>query len=595
MASRGRSVNRPKACLKLSAYLTAGDVLEHFSAPRRRQAAIRRLRGIGIRKAYVEFYRGGAWVDEAKLREIRDDLRKAGLEAWGGICTTHGQSLTEPSTHGLWWMCFSSAKSRSSLERLMRMGARVFDDIIVDDFLCTACRCGRCRAAKGRRDWSTYYQDLMVEVAQSCIIRPAKEENPSVRLIIKYPQWYDRFHVFGYDVVRQSAAFDAVWVGTEIRDPRVEYVHQYEAFANYSYLTSVAGEKVEGAWFDYYNCYPEIYREQAYQSVLAGAPELILFSYSPVKYDRRDPETSALLQKRKVLERICSTIRDKQRVGIEAYKPPGSDPGRESFIFDYLGVLGLPVIVTSRRPSTESIFLPVQSLKDPGVADFLMEMKAGRTVLGTSGLLEGLAETSVPKDLFGLRGDPVGFKDMCTYRFQVEDREHLAEERVLLRSYLRPSRAKVLAEAVAGRRYPILTVNRIDSVTYVAACLDTFRYLPYHGLAKVTVAEPVSLVHLPQAHLDLLRGLALSPLGLSFNAPAKVGLYLYSDQGHRTLTHLAVENFSDQKARVTVKGVEKLELIAGRAAMTLGQEGTSIRLAGRDLAFFGVVHAQIDL
>jgi len=588
-------MNGPKECLKLSAYLTAGDVLEHFSAPAKRRASIRRLQSIGIRKAYVEFYRSGTSVDEGKLREVRDELRKAGLEAWGGVCTTHGEGFTEPSTHGQWWMCFSSAKSRSSLERLMRMAARVFDDIIVDDFLCTACRCARCRAAKGQRDWPTYYQDLMVEVARSCIIQPAKEENRSVRLIIKYPQWYDRFHVFGYDVVRQSAAFDAVWVGTEIRDPRVEYVHQYEAFANYSYLTSVAGDKVEGAWFDYYNCYPEVYREQAYQSVLVGAPELILFSFSPLKYDRRDPDTSALIDKRGILERICATIRGKQHVGIEGYKPPGSDPGRESFIFDYLGGLGLPVMVTSRRPSTGSILLPVQSLKDPGVADFLREMKAGRTVLATTGLLEGLAESSVPKDLFGLRSDPVGRKDIYTYRFQVEGKEHLAEERVLLRSYLRPSGAKVLAEAVAGRRYPILTVNRVDSVTYVAACLDTFRYLPYHGLSKVTVAEPVSLMYLPQAHLDVLRGLALSPLGLSFSAPAKVGLYLYSDQGQATLSHLAVENFSDQDAGVTVKGIEKLELIGGRAPTTLGQEGTSIRLPGRDLAFFEVVPAPIDL
>lgn len=591
MGSGGRSMKGSKECLTLSAYLTAGDVLEHFSAPRNRQAAIRRLQSIGVLKAYVEFYRGGTWVDETKLREVRDDLTKAGLTAWGGICTTHGEGFTEPSTHGQWWMCFSSSKSRGSLEQLMRMGARVFNDIIVDDFLCTSCRCARCKADKGRRDWPTYYGDLLADFAQSCIIRPAKEENPSVRLIIKYPQWYDRFHIFGYDVVRQSAAFDAVWVGTEIRDPRVEYVHQYEAFANYSYLASVAGEKVEGAWFDYYNCYPQIYREQACQSVLVGAPELILFSYSPAKFDRHDPDTSALLEKRETLERICSTTMDKQHVGMEAYKPPGSDPGRESFIFDYLGVLGLPVMVTSRRPSTGSVFLPVHSLKDPGVADFIEEMEPGRTVVGTSGLLEGLARSSLPKDLFGLRSDPVGRKAICTYRFQVEGKEHLAEERVLFRSYLRPSGAKVLAETVAGRRYPILTVNRVDSVTYVAACLDTFRYLPYHGLAKVTVAEPVSLVHLPQAHLDVLRGLALSPLGLAFNAPARVGLYLYSDQGRKALTHLAVENFSDQEAAAMVKGIGKLELIAGNASMTQGQEGTSIRLTGRDLAFFAAVRA----
>ncbi len=581
--------------LRLSGYLTAGDVVHHFSDPRKRRAAIRRLLSIGISKAYVEFYRSGIWVHENVLKQVRDALQGEGITAWGGICTTHGEGLTDPSTHGQWWICFSSPRSRATLEQMMRMGARVFDHVIVDDFLCTSCRCARCREGRGRRDWPTYYRDLMVDVARSCIIGPAKEENPAVRVIIKYPQWYDRFHVFGYDVARQSAAFDAVWVGTEIRDPRIEYVHQYEAFANYSYIASVAGAKVGGAWFDYYNCYPEVYREQAFQSVLAGASELILFSYSPAKYDRRDPETGALLRDWETLDKLHRSVRGKHPVGMEGYKPPGSDPGREAFIFDYVGMLGLPVIVTANRPSTKTIFLPAHSLKDPRVQELLQQVKPGQAVIATSGFLEGLVGTSLPEELFGLRRDPVGRKEIFTFRFEVEGKLHLAEERVLLRSHLRPSGASTLAQALAGRPYPILTANMVDGATYVAVCLDTFRYLPCHGPTRVTVAEPVSLVHLPQALLDVLRKLALSPLGLSFSAPARVGIYLYSTPDRKTLTHFVLENFSDQDASVAIGGICKLELVAGRASVVSECGSESVRLPRRDLALFATRHSRIDL
>ena len=42
--------------------------------------------------------------------------------------------------------------------------------------------------------------------------------NPKVRIIVKYPCWYDDFHERGYDVIRETADFDRIWVDTETRD-----------------------------------------------------------------------------------------------------------------------------------------------------------------------------------------------------------------------------------------------------------------------------------------------------------------------------------------------------------------------------------------
>jgi hypothetical protein len=538
---------------------------------------------MGITKAYVEVYRSGFLVEEKLLTEVRDDLADASFQVSGGIATTHGDGFTEKSTGGSHLVCYSSPRSRENLEKAVRVAARVFDEVIVDDFLCTGCRCSRCREAKGDRDWAALYRDLLVDFARSGIIEPAKDENPSARMIIKYPQWYDRFHVFGYDVLAQSEAFDAVWVGTEIRDPRVDYVHQYQPFANYTYLHSVGGSKVEGAWFDFLWCYPEIYMEQAYQSLLAGAPELVLFSFGHNTYDRTNPNAVAFVERRDLLEKICAEMRGKKNVAIEAYKPPGGHPENESYLFDYLGVLGLPVVVSCVRPETPSVVLPVHSLKDPGVDEYLLEMGPGRTVLATSGLIEGLGRNEEVMKLFGLAQDPVRRRDIFTYRFRVDGETQLAEERVLMRSHLKPRGARIVAEAVGGRNYPILTVNEVEGTTYMAACLDTFRYLP-HGETKLTVAEPVSLVHLPQAYLDSLRRPLLSRLGLRFQAPANVGLYLYSLQNSEDLTTLAIENFRDQGIEVRVGGPSQLKLLAGKADVIPDGDNFKIDLPRREIA-----------
>jgi hypothetical protein len=577
--------HREGRCLRYSAYITAQSVKRHFVDRDRRSAALGRLKHMGITKAYVEVYRGGLCLNEDDLKAVRDSLTDAGFDVSGGIATTHGAGFTDPSTEGSHWICYGSPRSLENLRGVARRAARVFDEVIIDDFLCTCCRCDRCRELRGDREWSDYYLEAMGEYTEKWLIAPAKEENPRVRLIIKYPQWYDRFHVFGYDVVRESEAFDAVWVGTEIRDPRVDYVHQYEAFANYTYLRSVAGGKVEGAWFDFLWCYPEVYLEQAYQSVLAGARELILFSYSPELYDARNPNATALVGRRDLLEGMCRHLEGKVGLGMEAYKPPGGDSGFESFIFDYLGMLGLPALVRSSRPTASSVLLPSHALADPGISDHMAPAQDGGVVVATSGFLEGMAGRKGVLDLFGLSDEPVTRRNTLTYRFKVDGKTNLSEEAVLLRSYLRPSGARILAQAVTGRDYPILTAKETEGTTYVAACLDTFKYLPRHGPAKVTVAEPVSLVHLPQAVLDALRAYVLSPFGLVVNAPAKVGIYLYGLDSTE-VTDIAVENFGDQEVEVGIAGPGSIEPALGAARLSRDQDTFSVRVPGREPALF---------
>lgn len=56
----------------------------------------------------------------------------------------------------------------------MEFTAKHFDEIILDDFFFTNCKCELCINAKGDKSWTRYRLDLMTEAAQSLVIGPAK-------------------------------------------------------------------------------------------------------------------------------------------------------------------------------------------------------------------------------------------------------------------------------------------------------------------------------------------------------------------------------------------------------------------------------------
>ncbi|MGC9329882.1 MAG: hypothetical protein ACP5I1_19765, partial [Candidatus Hinthialibacter sp.] len=118
--------------------------------------------------------------------------------------------------------CFSDPKSLETLKRVFSHAASLFDEIMIDDFFATGCECDDCKKAKGDRPWDDFRCDMMVDISKRYVIEPACQANPGVKIIIKYPQWYDGFHTKGYEVVRQTDMFDKIWVGTETRDPDSE-------------------------------------------------------------------------------------------------------------------------------------------------------------------------------------------------------------------------------------------------------------------------------------------------------------------------------------------------------------------------------------
>ena len=209
-------------------------------------------------------------------------------------------------------------------------------------------------------------------------------------MIIKYPQWYDRFHLFGYDVEREPVLFDKVWVGTESRGQytqRFGFVQPYEGFVGYRWMNDIAGPKMGGAWFDHGDCDKDDFIEQAWQTVLAGAKEIVFFNY--YSYVNGHPAHHLVRTKFEQLADLAKYVAENPVQGIAAYKPPASDAGGDLYLMDFIGMLGVPLIPHFKYPEKEKvIFLPTQAAKDAEIhVKIKRSIENGSTLIFTAGFL----------------------------------------------------------------------------------------------------------------------------------------------------------------------------------------------------------------
>jgi hypothetical protein len=236
----------------------------------------------------------------------------------------------------------------------------------------------------------------MLRLSQDRILGPAKHINPRVRIIIKYPQWYDRFHERGYDVLLETAAFDRIWVGTEVRDyadSRWGGTVPYEGYFIMRWLGGIGGPKCGGGWFDWLGTTERTYLEQARQTILAGARESFLFCYGGLQGDTGPKDVAALRANIPELFAAARAVASHPIAGVAAYKPGNSHPEVEPRVFDFVGMMGVPLVPGHEFPTNASAaFFSIHALKNPALATKLAAFIArGRPVLVTDGLVARLA------------------------------------------------------------------------------------------------------------------------------------------------------------------------------------------------------------
>ena len=409
--------NQKKELLRISTLFTAQNVRDHLSTQEGMDKAIQWCKQTGVTHVFIETFRDNYTAQRGALDSAKSRFKAEGFEVSGCVTTTRVGKI---STGWNVISCYTNKDTQNQLQKIFAFTASLFDEIMIDDFLFTDCECDECKKARGGQSWSDYRCELMVKISRERILGPPRAVNPNVKIIIKYPQWYDNFHNRGYEVSRETADYDRIWVGTETRDfdnQRWGGKVQYEAYYIMRWLGEIGGAKTGGGWFDPYGTTEDTYLEQARQTVLADAKEMLLFCYGSLLRDTGPANVEKLRQEIPGLFKLAGLVRGKPIKGIMAPKPPNSDAYDEQYVFDFVGMLGLPLVPTaSVNDAAQAAFLSVHALKDPGLPNKLERMlAAGQPVLMTDGLAKRLPDAALKSGsliILKVNGKPRGLLEL---------------------------------------------------------------------------------------------------------------------------------------------------------------------------------------
>lgn len=539
-----------------------------------------------VDKIYLETHRDLLIVPGETLEQAKKYFLDKGIEVGGGITYTINESNSFET------FCYSDPEHRKIVQEIAEHTARYFDDIILDDFFFTSCKSDIEIRAKGQKSWTRYRLELMTEAGQNLVIIPAKKVNPNVKVIIKYPNWYDHFQGLGFDLEHGPRLYDGVWSGTETRDPSsAQHLQNYLSYNIIRYFENLRPGHNFGGWVDSggSNMGMDRYAEQLWLTMFAKAPEMALFDYNQLisvalrpeihrtpwqgqgtsfDYDemmkpvnlngKSTPPTTIARVAGYTFEKIDSFVHKLGKpIGIKSYKP--FHAWGDDFLQNYLGMIGLPMDEYSTFPTDQKVVLLTEQAK--GDPDIISKIKAqlvkGNDVVITSNLLRAIpqkiAEISELKasDRKALVNDfgPAGKSDRDILITQVQYYTNDAWE---ISSAGRP-----LIAGVSG--YPmLLRAPYSKGNLYVMTIPDDFG----------------NLYDLPEGVLNSFRQILSKDLDLRIEAPSKVGLFLY-DNGM-----FIVESFRDEPITILIKakeGIERItDILDGSVIDTLPQNNEGV-------------------
>jgi hypothetical protein len=562
-----------KSDLRLSVYFTAHSIEGRFNSEEGRREVISLLRGNGFTTAYIEVYRSGLTVPGALLEETVSFLKKNGFEVIGAIATVPGGNTGTPQEGTLDWFNWQSPKTQDDMKKIMEDSAPLFDSFIVDDFLCTADTSYLSKSAKGDRSWSEYRRSLLTELSQSVFIQPAKEKNPDIKMIVKYPQWYDRFHLFGYDVAAKSALFDSVWVGTETRGQytqRFGFVQPYEGFINYRWISTIAGDKTGGAWFDHGDCDDLDFIEQAYQSVLAGARELVIFNFH--SYITGHPGHHLLRQDFRKLADLAAAVARSPVRGASAYKPPNSDAGGDLYIMDYIGMFGISLIPESQYPEEASvIFLPTQAAADSMIYDKIVKsLDRNAKIIMTPGFIAKATEGQRLARLAGINW-PLGYLRSSFGEIHSEGKAVKLEFPLDMSYQVTPRGAGVLLHAGSNGNFPFLMHNRSKDIFILNT--HTFSQEDFDAVGEVLLCpKQIGLLELPKSWVNEIRSAFHATDDPVIDAGSRVTFQQLSDGS------FVIHNYNREKTTVNIQLPAEGNYIDGFTGTLIPSESQKLNL-----------------
>lgn len=530
---------------KTAIYVTVWDMEWIAENPEFEQKFAFMEKHIQLDKVYLETYRGQHLIDKEKVLKIKEFFSKKGIKTSGGI-TTDLSTNWEFQT-----FCYTNQDHLNRLKQIVQYTAELFDEIILDDFYFTNCKCESCIQAKAERSWTEFRTERLKQVSEEVVIKTAKQVNPKVNLIIKYPNWYDDYQNTGYNLKDEPKLFDQIYTGTETRDPRYtqQTLQRYLSYFLIRYLENVKPGGNGGGWFDTFDCLYNLgsYVEQCYLTLFAKAKEVTLFCAGTLLY--RDSIFTPLVgyafeQVDKFLGELGAPV------GIPCYKPYHSSG--ENYLHNYLGMLGLPLEPSPEFPTdSELVILTESAQQDPSIIERIKnQLSNGKNVVITSGLLKTL--------------NSKGFQEIAEIRY--------TDRKVAVNKFAYPC-----YESSFGNYYdsskeiliPQIEFSTNDCIMLVAAFAESKNYplllqVKYGSgiLYILTIPENFGdLYYLPNQVLNQIRRKLTNSAGVRLEGPANLGLFVYDNNT------LIVESFlpyhSDVKVIIEHGALELIDLVTG--------------------------------
>jgi len=506
---------------------------------------------VDLDKIYLETHRDAFIVPEKTIKKVKKFFLSKGLDVGGGITYTRSEP-TDFETYS-----YARKNEREQVKHIAEYTARFFDDFILDDFFFIDLKNDDEIAAKGSMSWTEYRLRQMSDAGRQLVVEPAKKVNPKVKVIIKYPNWYDHFHGLGFNLEEEPTYFDGIWTGTETRDPgSAQHLQNYLSYNIVRYFDNIAPGKNGGGWVDAGGIQMSMdrYAEQLHLTMLSKTPEIILWNYMQLAEVKIRPEMRAPWQEEgnnsfryddmvapfqkdgksitpSTMARFANvTLHQTDQligllgrpIGLVSYKP--FHTSGEDFLQNYLGMIGLPMDMYPQwQQNRQQILLTLQAAKDPQLVEKIkQQLKNGGDVIITTGLLKAIKDQLADVaelycgDLKAIVND-FGRAGKAQREFIIPQVKYFTND-----SWEVVSAGRPLTGGVSG--YPILLRNTYSKGTlFVLTIPDDFG----------------NLYDYPAEALNIIRRAMSKDVGVYIEGPSKVALFPYDNKT------LVVENFND--------------------------------------------------
>lgn len=595
---------------KFALYIALPSVKAILSDSSKFETLVSVLNRLGFQKVYIENYRDGQLLGVDDVARVRDMFEKEFSVAGGLAIGTWGFGMGRNAD---WWSvcaCIDDEKNLQIFEKAIINQAKVFDEILIDDFWANWCYSkeqieefnkiyGLSLDSKQLRYllsfdheiarlWSEYSKSLLASASKR-LYSKAKEINSNVKVVLKVAEWREQFLHRGLDLKLMTQIFDGLYIGTESREGTIRYGSLFII----DYVRALVGDKLKGAWFDSYNglgiptvITPEIFVEQLWYSFLGKVDEVTFFQgieyvvqevgeesksvgSIPQSIESRADHVKLVERDLLLLKRIENLITDEKRgLVVPAIQIPIANPS-DNYVEDVLGYMGIPITSKPIDKTAEGEVVLVKGFTTKYI-DVDGLLRKGISIVLTTGAVEDLVKGVQSLDLIGVDKyapivkdvvDAVAFTDGKIISSRSHRRPHLYPLGPIL-NIDKNAIVHLYAVDKFGNRYPALYEIKYEKASIIVAPILKYPLAlssTFPEIARQTLRDVV-------AKFVGIKIETRQATSIDLNETSGVGLVLYKSKSIAITNENLHNKYFDLVIYKSVSGLTKLNgVVLGNA------------------------------